>query len=193
MHDELGATLTRIALLGDLERASQTCAGANSENAITISETARRALKSLDEIVWAVNPRNDTADHLLEYLGQYAAEYLCSAEIRCRLQLPEAIPARMIPADARHHLFLATKEALHNVVKHAGASEVCLRAEISETALTLFIRDNGRGFDEYSANHFANGIHNIEERLTQVGGRARIESHLGEGSEVTLVLPWLAG
>jgi len=72
-------------------------------------------------------PRNDTLAHLIDYAGQFALDYLRVAGIRCRLDLPDQPPAREISTDVRHNLFLVVKEALHNIVKHAHASEVWLR------------------------------------------------------------------
>jgi signal transduction histidine kinase len=93
-----------------------------------ISATARQAVKSLDEIVWAVNPRNDTLGHLLDYAGQFALDYLRTVGIRCRLDFPETeVPPYELSTDLRHNLFLVIKEALHNIFKHAGATEVWLR------------------------------------------------------------------
>ncbi len=189
MHDELGANLTRIALLGDLVRDSVNGDEEAAVQAGQISGTARQSLKSLDEIVWAVNPRNDSLPNLLEYLGQVAIEYLSLSNIRCRIEYPEMIPARQLTAEARHNLFLAAKEALHNVVKHAVASEVEIQASISDHAVRLAIRDNGHGFDGIPKNGDADGLLNIRERMKQAGGEAVIESKVREGTRVTLVLP----
>lgn len=95
--------------------------------------------------MWAVNPRNDTLAHLIDYTGQYALDYLCSAGIRCRLDLSEQPPEREVSTDVRHNLFLVVKEALNNIVKHAGASEVWLRLEATQQALRLAVEDSGRG------------------------------------------------
>jgi signal transduction histidine kinase len=189
MHDELGATLTHIALLGDLQSSAPAAPDSPNGRSSLISETARSALASLDEIVWAVNPSNDSMDHLLEYLGQYAAEYLCAAGIRCRLEFPEGVSKGVVSGDARHQFFLAAKEVLHNVVKHSGATEVTLRADLS-AALTLRIEDDGRGFTGAPLDRFANGLRNIEARLSQSGGAARIDSAAGRGTCVTLVMPY---
>src|SRR5207244_2662004 len=96
----------------------------STERVQEISETARQLLKSLDETVWAVNPRNDNLPHLISYLGQFAVSFLRTAEIACRLELPENPPRRPVSAEIRHNLFLAVKETLTNVVRHAQAHEV---------------------------------------------------------------------
>ena len=127
IHDDLGASLTQIALLGELAQQDRGQPDKAAERSSKISATARQAIKSLDEIVWAVNPRNDTLTHLIDYAGQFALDYLRLAGIRCRLDFPESIPAREVSSDVRHNAFLAIKEALNNIVKHAHATEVWLR------------------------------------------------------------------
>ncbi|MGH7954062.1 MAG: sensor histidine kinase, partial [Limisphaerales bacterium] len=112
LHDDLGASLTLIAVLGDLAKKEKT--GQRIEK---ISGTAREAVKSLDEIVWAVNPGNDTLAHLIDYAGQFATDYLRAAGIRCLLDVPEQTPAREVPSNVRHNVFLVIKEALQNIVK----------------------------------------------------------------------------
>ena len=122
IHDHLGANLTRISLLsqsahGELENPAQAAAQLDR-----IYETSRELTRSMDEIVWAVNPQHDTLDSLASYLGNFAQEYLGSLGIRCRLDVPLQLPHWPITAEMRHNVFLAFKEALHNVVKHSGAT-----------------------------------------------------------------------
>jgi signal transduction histidine kinase len=132
IHDDLGANLTLIAVLGDLAR--QEKAG---ERIQKMASTARQAVKSLDEIVWAVNPRNDTLAHLLDYTGQYAVDYLRAGGVRCLLDVPEHTPPREVPSNVRHNLFLVVKEALQNIVKHAQATAVWLRIGATGRRLTV--------------------------------------------------------
>ena len=101
----------------------------------------------MDEIVWAVNPRHDTLDSLASYLNRFAHEYLSVAEIRCRLDLPLQLPTLPVTAEVRHNLFLAFKEALHNIVKHAAANEVRVELKLEAAQLALQVADDGRGFD----------------------------------------------
>jgi len=142
IHDDLGASLNLIAVLGDLAREEKA-----AERFEKMSATARQAVKSLDEIVWAVNPRNDTLSHLVDYICQYANDYLRDAGIRCLLDVPEQPPAQEVPSNVRHNLFLVMKEALQNVVKHARATRVELRLQIGAEDLRMDIADNGCGFD----------------------------------------------
>jgi ligand-binding sensor domain-containing protein/signal transduction histidine kinase len=190
MHDDLGANLTQIALLSELasqDLATPEKAGPHIQK---ITGTARQVVRSLDEIVWAVNPRNDTLAHLIDYAGQFALDFLRPTGIRCRLDLPESPPARTIPADVRHNLFLVIKEALHNIMKHARASEVWLRAAASSDGLVITVEDNGCGFDRPPDNSWSDGLRNMSQRISDIGGECSIESHPGAGTKVILRIPW---
>ena len=190
IHDNLGASLTQIAFLGELAGQDHASPEKAAERTETVSATARQAIKSLDEIVWAVNPRNDTLAHLMDYAGQFALDYLRVAGIRCRLDFPEQPPPREVSSDQRHNLFLAVKEALHNIVKHAQASEVWVRVQASPEKLLITIEDNGRGFAGVTENALADGLRNMRQRLAEVGGSCRIESQPGAGTRVSFDVIW---
>ena len=184
IHDDLGANLTLIAVLGDLARKEKT-----AERIEKMSHTAREAVKSLDEIVWAVNPRNDTLPNLVDYTGQFATDYLRDAGIRCRLDVPDHIPAREVPANVRHNIFLVVKEALQNIVKHAHATEVWLRINPGPRELSISIEDNGRGFDRPPEDAWADGLRNLRQRLAEIGGECRITSQVNQGTTIAVQLP----
>ena len=190
IHDDLGANLTQIAFLGELAQQDRSEPDKAAERIGKISTTARQAIKSLDEIVWAVNPRNDTLAHLLDYAGQFAVDYLRLAGVRCRLDFPEQIPARELSTDLRHNLFLVIKEALHNIVKHAQASEVWLRVGFTEQSLVVTVEDNGRGFTNTPDDALADGLRNMNQRMADIGGLFRIESRPQAGTKVILQLSW---
>lgn len=196
IHDHLGANLTRISLLsqsahGELENAAQ--AAAQLER---IYETSRELTRSMDEIVWAVNPQHDTLDSLASYLGNFAQEYLVPLGIRCRLEMPLHLPHLPISAETRHNVFLAFKEALHNVVKHAGASEVTIFLDPQSPGFTLAVRDNGRGFDPSSVPERpgrGNGLKNMRQRMAKMGGHCEIRSAAGAGTEIRFSIHASAG
>jgi signal transduction histidine kinase len=190
IHDDLGANLTQIAYLGELANQDRSEPNLVGERIGKISATARQAVKSLDEIVWAVNPRNDTLAHLLDYAGQFAVDYLRLMSIRCRLDFPTEIPPRELSTDLRHNLFLVVKEALHNIFKHANATEVWLRSTIDERALEVVIEDNGRGFASAPDDALADGLRNMKQRMEDIGGGFRVESRPGSGTKIFLHLPW---
>lgn len=190
IHDDLGATLTQIAIFSELAKGDSNKPGESQSLNEKISHTARQAIKSLDEIVWAVNPRNDTLTQLVDYTGQFALDYLESAGIRCRLDFPDQMPEREVPTDLRHNLFLVVKEALNNVVKHAQATEVFLRLSSTDSHLHIEIEDDGRGFGEAPDAPGADGLRNMRQRMADIGGECRIESRVGGGTKIVVEYRW---
>jgi signal transduction histidine kinase len=188
IHDDLGANLTLIAVLGDLAKQEKA-----AERIEKMASTARQAVKSLDEIVWAVNPRNDTLAHLIDYTGQFAVDYLRAAGVRCLLDVPEQPPERGVPSNVRHNVFLVVKEALQNIVKHAHATEVWLRIHATNDDLKIIVEDNGCGFEHVPANALADGLRNMHQRMNELGGKCRIQSRVGAGTEIIVELPWPPG
>ncbi len=198
IHDDLGAHLTRITMLSesasaDLDRPAEAAAGLEQ-----IYNTARELTRSMDEIVWAVSPRHDTLESLANYLEKLAQDLLATAGIRCRLDMPLQFPEWRLTSEVRHNLFLAFKEALHNVVKHAAASEVHVRLTPKTTSFELVVEDNGCGFAPGSRNRPAeapgrfasgNGLENMTRRLAEIHGRCDIRSAPGQGTEVMFTVP----
>lgn len=194
IHDDLGAGLTQIMLQSSLARRESP--DRMQTDLLQISETARDLVRAMDETVWAVNPENDTLDGLITYVGKFVQEFSTAAKLRCRLDLPPEPPAITLSAEVRHHIFLAVKEALNNVVKHSHATEVSLRLELERDALTLVIEDNGVGLASGSSDGVAHarlssghGIPNLRHRLEGIGGKCSICSRPAEGTQVNLTIP----
>jgi signal transduction histidine kinase/ligand-binding sensor domain-containing protein len=198
IHDNLGASLTRISLLSQSAYSELD----NPPHAATqldrIYGTARELTRAMDEIVWAVNPQHDTLDSLASYLGKFAQDFLGPLNIRCRLDVPLHLPAWPLTAEVRHNLFLAMKEALHNVVKHASATEVFVSLTIDAHTFTIVVRDNGNGFvPDRVLQHSAepgrisggNGLMNMRKRLEKMGGRFAVETERGGGTTVKFTVP----
>jgi PAS domain S-box-containing protein len=188
MHDELGANLTRIKVLA--ERMEQDCGQSNKalDHARRIALTARSVSQSLDEIVWAVDPQKDRLEGLGLYLIRHVEEFLASAGLRCRLELPEVLPDLMVSAAKRHLVFCVVKEALNNIVKHAQATEVRLRLEVRNNLLMLLISDNGRGLVRKRLPAGRSGLTNMRKRMAEAGGRCLVLSRPDQGTNVSLVL-----
>ncbi len=194
IHDELGANLTRIALLSEVGQQHSANPAEVSDDLRRISATARDAARAMDAIVWAVNPRNDSLDHFANYVSQYAEEFLRHTSIRCRLDIPADLPERPLSTEARHHLFLAVKEVLNNVVRHSGASEVWLRLSMNHDSLDLAVSDNGRGIHPQSGGGGVSqprgheGLGNIRRRVENLGGSYALETSAA-GTTIRLSLP----
>lgn len=188
IHDDLGANLTHISLLTQAARRSPaTSAGTFEQIHTTVSEITR----SMDEIVWAVNPKFDDLESLAGYLGDFARTFLSAAGIRCRLDLPGELPGLTLASQTRHHLFLCCKEALHNIVKHSGATEATITIAVRHERLEIALADNGRGWPATpgavtpAADRIAsgNGLGSMRQRMTEIGGDFVIRSLTGGGTE----------
>lgn len=187
LHDDLGASLTEISILAAL--AAEDAEKTPLQTPLSqLSAKAKHVVGSLDEIVWAVNPREDTLRSLVDYLAAFAREFLDIAGIPLRLDVTQDITGLALAAPTRHGVFLAAREALNNIAKHSGATEAHLRIAVSANLLEIRISDNGRGFEPDSAKG-GNGLHNLQTRMQEAGGGCRIESHHGQGSSVYLTLP----
>jgi signal transduction histidine kinase len=193
IHDDLGASLTRITMLSLSAREELDSPAQAGTKLDRIYGTARELTQSLAEIVWAVNPKHDTLDSLANYLGKFAQDFLGVAEIRCRLQLPMELPSWPLTAEVRHNLFLAFKESLHNVVKHAKAKEVQVSLQVEREGFVVSAKDDGHGFQleslDRSGTVSGNGLHNMRHRLDEIGGQCEIQSVPGAGTTVTFRVP----
>ena len=191
IHDHLGACLTQVALLGELVEGDKEDPAEVEVHARQISQTARDTTRVLDEIVWALNPSNDTVESLITYASKYAQEYLSTAGLRCRLDVPGVVPAAVLPPEVRHNVFLALKEAVTNVVRHAGASAVWVRVRFETGAFAVEVEDNGRGLGSVdpAAARLRNGLSNMRRRMEEVGGRFELGSAADGGTRVRLVAP----
>jgi signal transduction histidine kinase len=162
---------------------------------VRIYDTARELTRAMDEIVWAVNPRHDTVEGLANYLEKFALDFLGAAGVRCRLDFPEQYPLLPLTSEIRHNLFLAFKEALHNVVKHAGAPDAFIALRIGADFLELAVKDDGRGFEPGAQAPIpdrlasGNGLENMRRRLHQIGGACEVQSATGKGTELVFRIP----
>jgi signal transduction histidine kinase/ligand-binding sensor domain-containing protein len=188
LHDDLGHALTQIVLLSDLTRHDSQDPDELESHLQHIASTARLGIKSLDETVWAINPRNDTLADLIDYLGQFVMESLRSANIKCQLDLPDRPPSLTVPTEVRHSLFLAVKETVNNVLRHAQATAVALSIALADDDMTITIADNGRGFEAAPGQPGQDGLHNISQRMRDIGGSCQMDSAPGSGTRVLLKL-----
>jgi len=189
LHDQLGANLTQVSLLGELAEADKDLPGEVELHARQICFTARETTRALDEIVWAVNPSNDTVEGLANYACKYAQDYFALANISFRSDLPPDLPATRILPEVRHNVFLAFKEAVNNVVKHAQATRARVWLRLEPDQFTLGVEDNGRGLGDLSGRQLRNGLKNMRKRLSDVQGHFDIGPAAGGGTAVRLIVP----
>jgi signal transduction histidine kinase len=175
-------------LAGDLEDEAATSPELKSQSK-ALGGRIRELARDLDAAVWAVSPRHDTLTSLCAYFCEFALEHFRRTPIRCRVNVPESLPSGHLAPHLRNHLFMATREALNNVLKHSGATEVHLDLSLENHLLEIRITDNGHGFDVAAARlGIRQGLVNLEERLAEIHGRAEISSS-NHGTCVRLMAP----
>ncbi len=194
LHDDIGASLTQMALQSQLaernvSRLPERAAGHLQE----VFKTASRMTRTLDEIVWAVNPKHDTLENFVLFLGSHMQDVAESAGLRSRFDVPDSIPARIMPSNVRHHLYLAGKEVLHNIIKHAKASEISLQIKLDDNQCVIVISDDGKGFEDGAAALGADGLLNMRDRLETIHGTCTRRSIPGHGTSVELRVPMTWG
>lgn len=199
IHDDLGSHLTRISMLSESARNELENRAQAETDLNQIYDTAQELTRAMDEVVWAVNPKHDMLEGLAYYLEKFTEDFLKGADLRYRLDMPVQFPARPLTAETRHNLFLAFKEALNNVVKHAAATEVRISLQIETATLKLTVEDNGHGFAQNTESNngrnesdllvSGNGLGNMQSRLTKIGGRCEVQSAPGAGTKVVFTVP----
>ncbi len=191
MHDEVGSKLARLSLLGEMASDDPSTRAVDRTRAHEIARGVREAAGELEHIIWTVNPRHDTIAGLAHRVCQHAEEYFAETSVRCRFGVPPDLPTRPMRPDARAAVFRAVKEALANVLKHAGAATVDVGLRIDGDGFEIRIADDGRGFDPGGAApaRGGNGLPGMRERMGRLGGECRIESAPGRGTTVTLRWP----
>jgi signal transduction histidine kinase len=189
LHDELGSGLTEISMLG--VRALSVSGGVEKRGQYLeqMSNQARQMVTVLDEIVWAMNPTHDSLASMVSYFSLYAERFLGLANIAWRLEGPFQPEDYAVDSRHRHQLFLAFKEALTNVVRHAQATEVRLNIQMEQGQIRLTIADNGRGWVEAGPTEEMDGLANMRARLEKLGGRFEVSSKTGQGTIVRFDLP----
>jgi ligand-binding sensor domain-containing protein/signal transduction histidine kinase len=196
LHDEMGAKLCRISFLSEHAQRNDEARGEIRDQINTIADASRELLHTLDEIVWAVNPHNDTLEHVASYINQYAQNYFHNTGIECELDMPDQFETHPISSQTRHHLFLAVHEAFTNILKHSGATRARVVMTCTDSNFQICVEDNGQGFPLVAPNGSAlnhggteDGLRNMRHRLENVGGTCRIESVPGRGTNICFIIP----
>jgi len=182
MHDDLGAGMTTIRLYSEL--AKNKIKDHDIPEIGKISDSANDLLNKMNAIIWSMSSSNDSLGNMIAYIRSYALEYFEDTGIKCKIDIPERLPEMEVTGEIRRNIFLVVKEALHNVVKHANATEVNISLVKEPSGLSLTIHDNGIGIDHLNLRMFGNGLKNMRKRMDDIGVEFMIEKH--EGTRIRL-------
>jgi signal transduction histidine kinase len=177
MHDELGSGVTAIRLMSEIVRAKMK--DSTLPEIDKISNSANDLITKMNTIIWTMSSSNDTVENLVTYIRTSAFEFFESTGIDCRFNLPTAIPDIELSGEKRRNIFLAVKESLNNVVKHAKATSVVIDVKVQDRRLSITIQDNGVGIDFDTIRRFGNGLKNMKSRLERINGKFTIVNNEG--------------
>lgn len=190
MHDAVGARLTQLSLLHDMALTEPDLPHPLRDKLQRATAGTHEVAMAMDEIVWSINPRNDTLNELVNYLAHITREYLEPLGISCRLDVVADLPEQAVHSRVRHAVLHMVKECLQNVAKHAHAKAVTLCIEIAGNKLGITISDDGAGLPEcVSADSGHDGLKNLHERAIAFGGTFMLQHGSTGGTEARITIP----
>ena len=187
LHDNLGARLSHISLLG-AHAMSTTPDAPTREKFQQIASMSRELVTALSESVWMLNSKNDHLESLVDYLCRMVSELCRSLDIRCRIDAISPTEDQPVSSEIRHHVTMVVKESVNNALKHSKCTEIRLKIGLHPSGLDIGIADNGIGLDE-AGNEQGNGLENIRQRMDDLGGRLSIGKSEEGGVSILLHVP----
>ncbi len=170
MHDEIGSGITHIALLSELIQTQQKKGSELKKDINTIAVSARALVQSMSEIIWAMNPQNDTLEDLLAYTREQSRKYFEPFNLQFDICFPQEVPDIRLSNEQRRNLYLVIREALNNAMKHSDATIILLKLEITNASYCFSVCDNGKGINEKMNRPGSNGLRNMKSRMENIGG-----------------------
>ena len=200
LHDDVGSSLTKIALLSEAVRQNVAMLNKDAcERLVAVTDISNELMESMSDIVWAINPHKDNLSDLAQRMRRFASDIFTACQIAFRFRAPLLERDIQLGANVRREVFLIFKESVNNVVKHSESSEVILDLVIEGDWLALDISDNGKGFNPAlvkadtgyltSQSRGGNGLASMRRRARELGGQFEIKTNIGQGTTMSLRLP----
>lgn len=183
LHDDIGSALSSINIVSQLAL-NKTEEETNRENFLRIREQSSRIMESMSDIVWSINPGNDSLDKVVMKMREFAAEILESRNIQLQFKSNE-LPFFVLNSEQRKNIFLIFKEAINNAAKYSEGKNVVVALSVLDQRLLLEIKDDGKGFDIEKIKQ-GNGISNMKARALSLNGKIEIDSKIGNGCAIAL-------
>ncbi|HKC34632.1 MAG TPA: histidine kinase, partial [Chitinophagaceae bacterium] len=189
IHDEVGATLSGVALFSEI--AGQKMKQHNEKDAQVyldhITANSKEMVEKMSDLVWTINPQNDSFDRIISKLQSYAVNLCAGKGIRLHLDIDQALRSYYLPMQVRKNIYMLIKEAINNAVKYSEGKNIYLCVHNQGDLMTVEIRDDGKGFDT-NLNYDGNGLNNIRARATDLDAKFSIDSQKGMGTSIRLQL-----
>jgi signal transduction histidine kinase len=188
LHDEVASTLSGIRLYSEL--AKQQLQTKNADQVFrsldVISENSDEMMQGMSDIVWTINPVNDTLQQLFQKLRTYALQITAAKNIGFTMKVDDRLSDEKLDMQQRRNIYLIGKEAIHNAVKYSGATEIQLDVRKMNADIQMIIQDNGVGFTEKVT--IGNGLLNMQLRAKEIGAALKIDSPIQKGTTITVAL-----
>ncbi len=185
LHDDIGANLTRIAVLSEVASYRRGENGGGDDSIASIARISRESVTSMSDIVWAINPKRDTFRDLLRRMRTLADEALATQGVEVCFAAPDSDGDLRLGDELRRQIYLVFKEAVNNAARHSGCERVEIEVALDHGRVALTVSDDGRGFDPASESD-GNGLANMRKRAGGLGSRLDVRSAPGEGTTVHL-------
>jgi signal transduction histidine kinase/ligand-binding sensor domain-containing protein len=189
LHDDVGSSLTQIAILSEVvRRQMETDATQAAAPLARIADLSRELVDSMSDIVWAINPQRDHLRDLVYRMRRFASDLLPARNIELEFHAPEDGEDAPLGAEVRRQVFLVFKECMNNVVRHSSCRRVDIRLHIEQHSLLLSVRDDGKGLSK-SGNGHGQGLASMEQRVRSLGGDWKVLSETGYGTTICVSVP----
>jgi signal transduction histidine kinase len=189
MHDDLGSGLTKIAIMSEVVKKQIHEPEKAKQQLENISATSRELVDNLQDIIWILNPKNDTLENLAAYIREYTLKFFEPFGVEIQFHYPENFSHIQLSEETRRNIFLTVKEIFNNIAKHAWCNTVQVTIIYSSTEINLTIKDDGKGFDLNNVRQFGNGLINMQNRIEQIGGKYEIVSEQNKGTKTKIEIP----
>ena len=186
LHDDIGSTLSSINIISQMALQEQS---GDTSNFLRIAQHSSTMMDSMSDIVWSINPNNDSWEQVISKMKEFAAEILDPLDIPYTFSGEENLHAFKLDVAMRKNLFLIFKEAINNAAKYSGATKVEVALWRNNGALAMSVKDNGVGFDIKSLGDRGNGLRNMGARAKAIGAHFYLETGKGDGTEIKVVMP----
>ena len=193
LHDDIGASLSQVAILSELARGEADTRQETANTLDRIATTSRELVESIGDIVWGINPKRDRVGDLLQRMRHFASDTFTARNIDFTFHVPDAGRDLALAADLRREVLLVFKEAVNNIARHAGCHHAEIDVRIDRDGLILQVADDGQGLSDSHSRGDGHGLPSMQERAARMDGHLSVESSPGEGTRIVLRVPWRPG
>ncbi|HEY8690495.1 MAG TPA: two-component regulator propeller domain-containing protein [Chitinophagaceae bacterium] len=184
LHDDIGSTLSSISILSDMV-IKENDESQSKSMVSEIKESSMFLMEKMDDIVWSINPANDTLENLLLRIKQFASKVFEAKNINYEIFIDESVKDIKLPMEYRQHIYLILKEAINNLVKYSECTQATIEVKHQNKILSLYLSDNGIGFDKNKIK-YGNGLLNMQHRSQLIKSTLIIETKPYHGTKIIL-------